>query len=473
MEWLEVHGKTVELAVKVAMEELGVDSPDAVEVEVLQQGKSGFLGLGSQEAIVKVTPRKPKSPRRRRRRGKGGSGGDAEGRGNGQKERSPRGGKSGASTKTQGQGAAGDRPGRSAERSHRNEGKSREGQRDGRGEGRRRDGQQREKAGQDDQRQNQRQNRQRQNQRDDQRRGQGQQDQRKEKKPVGDEGSSEERRPEERADINEQATVASDFLVGLLEAFGLEGDVTTRIDEEVLYIDVAGEQTEALVGPRGVILQSVLELTRTVVQRKTFGAPRMRLDISGYTERRRTALTIYAGKLAEKILDNGGEVMLEPMNPADRKVVHDAIGEIDGVESYSEGEDPRRAVVISIEAGLAPRKGAGDDVDSDVESSGDTDPDQERTGESDESADAKADDIDGSSADDDDASDTDRTDDSPDTDTDESDEPDDRDADDRDPDDSGADDGDPDDGDPDDGDPDDSDADDEASSDDHEDSDDT
>jgi spoIIIJ-associated protein len=141
--------------------------------------------------------------------------------------------------------------------------------------------------------------------------------------------------------------VATEFLEGLLAAFGLEGAVANRIEEDVLYLDVSGDQTEALVGPRGSIMDAVLELTRTVVQRKTFGAPRMRLDIGGYTERRREALRIYAGKLAEKVLEEQGEVMLEPMNAADRKVVHDTIAGIDGVRSFSEGEDPNRAVVVA------------------------------------------------------------------------------------------------------------------------------
>ena len=110
-----------------------------------------------------------------------------------------------------------------------------------------------------------------------------------------------------------------------------------------------GEQTEALIGPKGSVMQSVLELTRTVVQRKTYGAPRMRIDINGYTERRREALKIYTGKLAAGVIEDQDEVMLEPMNAAERKVVHDAVGEIDGVRSYSEGEEPRRAVVIAYD----------------------------------------------------------------------------------------------------------------------------
>ena len=156
-----------------------------------------------------------------------------------------------------------------------------------------------------------------------------------------------DKKPEDKPDIEEQAQVAREFAEGLLGAFGLEGDVETRVEEDILYIDINGEQTEALVGRKGAVVQAVHELTRTVIQRNTFGAPRMRLDIAGYAARRREALKIYAGRLAETVIEDNREAMLEPMNAADRKVVHDAIAEIDGVRSFSEGEEPNRSVVVA------------------------------------------------------------------------------------------------------------------------------
>lgn len=160
-------------------------------------------------------------------------------------------------------------------------------------------------------------------------------------------GTAQPKKDKPESSIEDQAKVAEEFLTGLIASFGLEGEVQTRIEDEVLYLDVVGEQTEALVGPKGATMYSVLELTRTTVQRRTFGAPRMRIDIAGYGARRREALTIYTGKLVEQLLENGGEVMLEPMNAADRKVVHDAAGALGGVRTYSEGDEPRRAVVIA------------------------------------------------------------------------------------------------------------------------------
>jgi spoIIIJ-associated protein len=83
------------------------------------------------------------------------------------------------------------------------------------------------------------------------------------------------------------------------------------------------------------------------LQRQTQSSARVRLDIAGYGERRRQALSIYAGQLIDQVVAEGGEVVLEPMSAADRKVIHDAVAARQGVRSYSEGESPGRYVVIA------------------------------------------------------------------------------------------------------------------------------
>lgn len=146
---------------------------------------------------------------------------------------------------------------------------------------------------------------------------------------------------------DEQAKLAREFLEGLVEAYGLEGSVSTSIDDDVIVADVAGPQTEAMVGVRGSVRSAIHELTRTVLQRYSKDTVRIRLDIAGYAERRRKALSIYAEQLIDQLQEEGGEIMLEPMSPADRKVIHDIASEHDGVSSYSEGEPPKRYVVLS------------------------------------------------------------------------------------------------------------------------------
>ncbi len=149
--------------------------------------------------------------------------------------------------------------------------------------------------------------------------------------------------------VEEQAQIAREFLEGLVGSFGLEGEVLTKIEDDVIIADVEGEQTEALVGVRGSVRSAIHELTRTVLQRYAHDTARLRLDIAGYGERRRQALSIYADQLIEQLKTEGGEIMLEPMSPADRKVIHDAAAAHERVSSYSEGEPPRRFVVLSIE----------------------------------------------------------------------------------------------------------------------------
>ena len=147
--------------------------------------------------------------------------------------------------------------------------------------------------------------------------------------------------------IDDQARIAAEFLEGLVAAYGLEGTVTTKVEEDVIIADVNGDQTEALVGVRGTVRSAIHELTRTVMQRYAQDTARLRLDIAGYAERRRQALTIYAQQLIDQLLAEGGEIMLEPMSPSDRKVIHDAAAANPSVRSYSEGEAPRRYVVLT------------------------------------------------------------------------------------------------------------------------------
>ena len=157
----------------------------------------------------------------------------------------------------------------------------------------------------------------------------------------------EPKKPRVEADPKEQLKVSIDFLQGLIDSFGLDGKVEGELEEKNLVVNIKGEQTEALVGEKGMIIRSLHELTRTAVQRKTGAGTRLRLDVADYALKRKEALTIYAERLTKQILEDKQEVMLEPMNSVDRKTLHDAVSEIDGIRSYSEGREPYRSVVFA------------------------------------------------------------------------------------------------------------------------------
>ena len=157
----------------------------------------------------------------------------------------------------------------------------------------------------------------------------------------------EPKRPRVEADPKKQLEVSISFLQGLIKSFGLEGTVDGETEDRNLIVKVSGEQTEALVGEKGNIIRSLHELTRTVIQRKTGAGTRLRLDVADYALKRKEALTIYAERLTKQILEDRQEVMLEPMNSVDRKTLHDAVSEINGIKSYSEGREPYRSVVFA------------------------------------------------------------------------------------------------------------------------------
>jgi spoIIIJ-associated protein len=185
--------------------------------------------------------------------------------------------------------------------------------------------------------------------------GQSNQDRGKQSKSQKSRGRDMSRQENSREDdrdvltIEKQSEIVKDFLTGLVDAYGLEGEVVAKIEDEVIVADINGEQTEALIGTRGSVRSAIHELTRTVLQRYAQDTARLRLDIAGYAERRREALTIYANQLIEQLEAEGGELMLEPMSSADRKVIHDAAASSESVKSYSEGDPPRRYVVLAVD----------------------------------------------------------------------------------------------------------------------------
>jgi spoIIIJ-associated protein len=156
--------------------------------------------------------------------------------------------------------------------------------------------------------------------------------------------------PVEGPEVEEQADLAEDFLEGLLEKMGLDAEVDSGYVDGVMYVDVFGaEDSEAmglLIGRHGQTLDSLQEIVRSAVQRATGERCRVMVDVEDYRKRRRSQLVQRARSVGEKVRRTGRPERMEPMTSYERKVVHDAVAEVDGIESASEGEDPERRVVI-------------------------------------------------------------------------------------------------------------------------------
>jgi len=152
-------------------------------------------------------------------------------------------------------------------------------------------------------------------------------------------------------ELEEQGDVATEFLEELLSRMGIDASVEPNLEEGTMYVDVlaagaSDDDMALLIGRHGQTLEALQELTRHVVMRRTGMRCRVIVDVEDYRKRQRDRLAARAREAAKRVARTGREEELEPMNPYERKIVHDAVATIPGVESSSRGEEPERRVVI-------------------------------------------------------------------------------------------------------------------------------
>jgi len=155
-------------------------------------------------------------------------------------------------------------------------------------------------------------------------------------------------RPERRAslaDLENEGEIAADYIEGLLDVADLDGDIDMDVEGDRAVVSVVGATLDELVGRRGEVLEALQELTRLAVHQQTGNRTRMMLDVGGYRQRRRAELAEAGQDAAEEVRRTGQPKKLWPMNPFERKIVHDAVAAA-GLRSESEGEEPDRRVIV-------------------------------------------------------------------------------------------------------------------------------
>ena len=297
MEWVETTGKTVDEAVDAALDQLGVDRAEA-DIEVLDEAKTGLFGRVRSEARIRarVAPVKPRAKDDRRDRKAKPTTSDSE------PTRS-----AGGTTSVDDAAAKPKRPRSSAAKAAGATAEPAVAEAEG---------------------------------------------QERSAKPREPRPPRTPRAPRDSGALPSQdvAIAGEKFLSGLVEAFGLAGTVSTHVVADgITEFRIIGADLGVMIGPKAQTLTAIQDLLRTVVYYQVDGdAGRLLLDVGGYRERRRQALEEFTRKVAVDVLATGQSRALEPMNPADRKVVHDTAGTIDGIASLSEGEDAARRVVLSL-----------------------------------------------------------------------------------------------------------------------------
>lgn len=147
-----------------------------------------------------------------------------------------------------------------------------------------------------------------------------------------------------------EGDVAGDYLERLLDILDVDGDIDLDVEGDRASVAVVGGELRTLIGPDGATLEALQELTRLAVAQATGVRSRLMLDIGGFRAKRRADLTSLATAAAERVASSGQPERLSPMNPFERKVVHDVIAAASGVHSESEGEESNRRVVVLPDA---------------------------------------------------------------------------------------------------------------------------
>lgn len=151
---------------------------------------------------------------------------------------------------------------------------------------------------------------------------------------------------------SDPAQAAKAFIDGLLEKMGIQGEAFPTMGEEnTLLVDIRGEDMGAVIGRRGDTLDAIQYLTSLSINRGREEHIRVTLDTEGYRAKREESLNRLARKMAGKVLKYHKNMTLEPMNPYERRIIHAALQDYNGVTTYSTGTEPNRRVVVALERG--------------------------------------------------------------------------------------------------------------------------
>lgn len=157
--------------------------------------------------------------------------------------------------------------------------------------------------------------------------------------------AADDTKPASSADsLENEGEIAADYLEELLDIADLDGDIDTYVEGGRAHVSIVTDG-DLLVGADGAVLEALQELARLAVMTETGRRSRLMLDIAGHRDRRRKELEALAKEAIADVKESGEPVRLVPMNPFERKIVHDVVAAA-GLVSESEGEEPRRCVVV-------------------------------------------------------------------------------------------------------------------------------
>lgn len=160
--------------------------------------------------------------------------------------------------------------------------------------------------------------------------------------------AAEPKQPRVPADPAEVCRRAETFLNDVFRTMEMEVEVKTQFEEDMLSVDLVGNDMGILIGKRGQTLDSLQYLTSLVVNKGKAAYVRVKLDTEDYRSRRKATLENLAKNIAFKVKKTRRPIFLEPMNPYERRIIHSALQNDPYVTTHSEGEEPCRKVVVTL-----------------------------------------------------------------------------------------------------------------------------
>ena len=145
----------------------------------------------------------------------------------------------------------------------------------------------------------------------------------------------------------EAEDAAVNFVAEVLSGIGIHGNMDSYREDDTIYISVTGSDCASAIGRHGETLDAISYMTNLIANKHSDERVHVHLDVGGYKKHREQVLKNLAGKAASRAVRTGRKVDMEPMNPAQRRLVHAYLQDFEGVTTHSEGTEPNRHIVVT------------------------------------------------------------------------------------------------------------------------------
>jgi len=149
--------------------------------------------------------------------------------------------------------------------------------------------------------------------------------------------------------VSEAEDAAANFVAEVLSGIGIHGNMDSYREDDTIFISVTGSDCGAAIGRHGETLEAISYMTNLIANKHSEQRVHVHLDVGGYRKHREQILKNLADKAASRVKRSGRKVVMEPMTPSERRIVHSYLQGVNGVTTHSEGEEPSRCVVVTPE----------------------------------------------------------------------------------------------------------------------------